>query len=211
MEVVLRLDRIIVCALVGALSLPLPAQQASGASKLVDQSKATLKINVLEGEGAKNSIRARTAAAPVVEVKDAADKPVVGAEVIFQLPAVGPSGIFNGWLKSQTVRTDEQGKASATGYTPNGESGRFNIKVTATLGTQTGQAIIAQANVDGDGTSGGSASKKSGTWKYVLGIGGAAAVIAAVAATRGGTSTATTVAAIPVSITAGGITVAGPR
>lgn len=208
----MRLDRLIVYALAGALILPLPAQQPSGANRLVDQAKPTLKVTVLEGEGAKNSIRARTAAAPVVEVKDAADKAVVGAEVIFQLPAVGPSGIFNGWLKSQTVRTDEQGKASATGYTPNSEPGRFNIKVTATLGSQTGQAIVSQANVEGDGSKGGgAAASKSGTWKYILGVGAAAAIIGAVAATRGGTATTTAAITNPVTITAGGVTVAGPR
>ena len=167
-------------------------------------------MTVLEGEGAKNSIRSHTATAPVVEVKDADGKLLVGAEVVFQLPAVGPSGIFNGWLKTQTVRTDDLGRASANGYSPNFEAGRFNLKVTATMGTQTGQVIIAQSNVEGEGGKGGTAAAKSNTWKYVVGLGAAVAVLGAVAATRNGSAAATT-PVTPVSITAGGITVAGPR
>ena len=134
-----------------ASALALPAQQAAPAeaAKLVSQQAAaaapqpqgTLKVNVLEGEGARNSVRNRTAVAPIVEVRDAAGKPMVGAEVVFQLPLAGPGGSFNGWLRSQTARTDESGKATVSGYVPNTEAGRYNIKVTATAGSQTGSAV----------------------------------------------------------------------
>ena len=127
--------------------------------------------------------------------------------MIFQLPMAGPSGTFNGWLKSQTVRSDEQGKATVTGYTPNTEQGRFNIKVTATAGTQTGSAVIAQSNIEGSGTG---AAKKSNTWKYLAALGGAAVVGGIVAGTRGGSTASTTIVA-PVSITPGAVTVVTPR
>lgn len=192
-----------------AAALVLGAQQPA---KLVDQApKGTLKVTVVEGEGAKNNIRSRTATAPVVEVKDASDKPVVGAEVVFALPMVGPSGSFNGWLKTQTVRTDAQGRATVTGYAPNDEAGRLNIKVTATAGSETGTVIIAQSNIAGS-SSGSTASGKSRPWlKPVAIIGGAAIAGGIVAATRGDNKTGTTATSVPVTITPGAPTVGGPR
>ncbi|MEZ5404093.1 MAG: hypothetical protein R2729_30720 [Bryobacteraceae bacterium] len=201
------MNQLLACLLAGAIVAP--AQQAAG-NQLVDV-KETLKIAVVEGEGAKNNIRTRTGTAPVVEVKDEGDKPVAGAEVVFQLPMVGPSGVFNGWLNTQTVRTDEQGRAAATGFTPNSEAGRFNIKVTATSGTQKGTAVIAQSNIESAGTgSGGTMAKKSGVWKWVA-LAGAAAAIGGVAAAVRGDSATTTTAATPVSISPGAVTVATPR
>jgi hypothetical protein len=194
-----------------AAALAVFAQQAAP-RKLVDQSpQGTLKVAAIEGEGAKNNIRSRTATAPVVEVKDAQDKAVAGAEVIFQLPVVGPSGSFNGWLKTQTVRTDAQGRATVSGYAPNDEAGRFNIKVTATSGSENGTVIIAQANIVGSGSSDTAGAKKKGWWKPVAIIGAAAIVGGAVAATRGGDTPVAAAASNPVVITPGAVTVAGPR
>ena len=223
----MRFRDILIYAMAGAIMLP--AQQTAAvpvppqASKMVDaQPKGTLKINVLEGEGQRNSIRNRTAVAPVVEVKDASDKAVVGAEVVFQLPLAGPGGIFNGWLRSQTVRTDENGKATVTGYTPNTEAGRFNMKVTATAGSQTGTSVISQINVDGTATPAsatGSATpapgvpsglKKSIPWKIVAPIIAAAAIGGIAAGLRGNNSSTTTVPT-PVSISTGAVTVGVPR
>lgn len=219
---------IFIYALVGALGLP--AQQAvpAQAAKMVSQQPAagTLKINVLEGEGARNSIRNRASVAPVVEVKDAADKPVAGAEVVFSLPLAGPGGMFNGWLRSQTVRTDENGKATVTGYTPNTEAGRYNIKVIATSGSQTGSIVISQINSEnGEAGTGAAAAaggakmpgtptgiKKSLPWKIIGPVIGAAVIGGVAAGLRGGKSTTTTAAtATPVSISTGAVTVGVPR
>jgi hypothetical protein len=218
----LRLRDILIYALAGAVLLP--AQQAlpAQAAKMVDQQpKGTLKINVLEGEGMRNSIRNRSAVAPVVEVKDAADKAVVGAEVVFQLPLAGPGGIFNGWLRSQTVRTDENGKATVTGYTPNTEAGRYNIKVTATSGSQSGSAVIAQINVEnGEAAMSGAATggktpptgmKKSLPWKIIGPVLGAVAIGGVAAGLRGGKTTTAAAASTPVSISAGAVSVGVPR
>ena len=224
---------IIIFALAGAIVLP--AQQAvpADASKLVQQQPAAaattpaepqrqgpLKINVIEGEGVRNSIRNRSAVAPIVEVKDGADKPVTGAEVVFQLPLAGPGGVFNGWLRSQTVRTDEAGKATVTGYTPNTEAGRFNIKVTATAGSLTGSVVIAQINVEnGASMTGGtapasgppSAIKRSIPWKIVGPIIGAVAIGGIAAGLRGDNKTTSTTTVTPVSVSAGAVTVGVPR
>ncbi len=214
---------ILIYATVGALMLP--AQQAvpAQAAKMVDQQpKGTLKVTVLEGEGMRNSIRNRSAVAPIVEVKDAADKPVVGAELVFQLPLAGPGGVFNGWLRSQTVRTDENGKATVTGYTPNTEAGRYNIKVTATSGSQTGSAVISQINVEnGEAATAAAAGtkvpgvpagvKKSLPWKIIGPVIGAAAIGSAAAALRGNKSSSPAAAVTPVSISAGAVSVGVPR
>ena len=219
---------IIIYTLAGVIVLP--AQQAAApadAAKLVSQQTAAaapqphgaLKISVIEGEGVRNSIRNRTAVPPIVEVKDAADKPVVGAEVVFQLPLAGPGGVFNGWLRSQTVRTVENGKATVTGYTPNTEAGRYNIKVTATAGSQTGSAVIAQINVENGAAMSGatptpgapSAMKKSIPWKIIGPILGAAAIGGVAVGLRGDKATTPGAAAHPVSISAGAVTVGVPR
>jgi len=209
----LRLRQFLACGVAAVLvGAPLGAQQVSGPKQpLAAQAKGTLTINVLEGEGARNIIQSRTAVPPAVEVKDAAGKPVVGAEVIFQLPTVGPGGSFNGWLKNQTVRTDDQGKATVSGYAPNPEPGRFNIKVTATSGSQTGSAIIAQINVANGGGSAATARKNT-WWKWAVGVGAVAAVGGGIAAARGGNNgTTTTAMPTPVSIAVGAVTVGGPR
>lgn len=209
----MRLRQFLACGIAAVLAaVPLGAQQVSGPKQpLAAQAKGTLTINVVEGEGARNVIQSRTAVPPVVEVKDASGKPAVGAEVIFQLPTVGPGGSFNGWLKNQTVRTDDQGKATVTGYAPNPEPGRFNIKVTATSGNQTGSAVIAQINVESSGGSAASA-RKNNWWKWAVGVGAVAAIGGGVAAARGGSNGATTTATpIPVSIAVGAVTVGGPR
>lgn len=200
-------------ALILATALALPAQQTP-AAKLVQQAPAgELKIVVVEGEGGQNNIRSRSAIAPVVEVKDAEDKPVSGAEVTFQLPAGGPGGAFNGWLKTQTVRTDDKGRAAVSGYAPNDEPGRFNIKVTAASGTKTGSVIIAQSNVANGGsgkTPGAVGANKNGWMKWVAILGGVGIAGGVAAAVRGGNDS-TTAAKIPVTITAAPVSVGGPR
>lgn len=198
-----------------AFALTLPGQQASPpASNLVAQGSG-LKIVVIDGEGATNVIKSRSGHAPVVEVRDESDKPVPGAEVVFQLPLSGASGFFNGWLKSQTVRTDRNGRAGATGYTPNEEEGRLNIKVTATMGANSASAVIAQTNVRTGAASGPSTtspkSNRSGWWKVAAVVGGGALVGGIVAATRNGSETTAATAPRVVTISVGAITVGGPR
>jgi len=187
------------------------AQQAEGPQTRppAPQPPGTLKIIVVEGEGAKNSIRSRSATAPVVQVIDEAEKPVAGAEVVIQLPLAGPGAVFHGWLKTQTIRTDAKGQAAATGFAPNDEEGRFNIKVTATAGNRTGSAVIAQSNVRGTGGAS-MTSGRSGWWK-VLAVAGGAAAAGIVVAAASGNGAAAPAATTPVTITTGPITVGGPR
>jgi hypothetical protein len=183
------------------------AQQVSGPKSNLTQTGGGLKIAVVEGEGATNNIRSKTATPPVIEVHDDSDKPVSGAEVVFQLPAAGPGGVFHGWMRTQTARSDEHGRAIASGFTPNDEECRFNIKVTATSGSRTGSAVIGQSNT----RSGGVQAKHSNkTLWVVLGMLAVGGVAAGVAATRGGSSSSAAVTN-PVTITSGPISVGGPR
>jgi hypothetical protein len=189
-----------------------PATQppAAPAPQPVPGPKA-VKIVVMQGEGAKNSIKVRTATQPAVEVRDENDKPVAGAEVIFRLPASGPGGVFNDWMRTQTARTNAQGQAGASGFTPNDQEGRFNIKVTASMGSADAEAVIAQSNVlSGSGGSNAKAGK-SKWWKpvLVLALGGIAG--GAYKATRGGSTPAPPVPPNPVTISAGPVTVGNPR
>ena len=162
-----------------------------------------IKIIAVEGEGGISSIRSRTAKPIVVEVRDTSDKPVADAEVVFQLPSVGASGSFNGWMRTQTTRTDAQGRAGTNGYVPNDQEGRFNVKVTAAAGGRTATLVVGQSNARGAGQ-----STHKAVW-IALGILGAGGIAIGVAATHGGNDTGTAVN--PVTISAGPVTVGGPR
>ncbi len=172
-----------------------------------------LKIVTLQGEGAVNDIKSKTVTEPVVEVRDSRELPVADAEVVFQLPAMGPGGMFPDRGRVLTTRTNGQGQAAATGLLPNNETGRFNIKVTAGSSGRTASAIIAQSNSRDLGASVRSANRsKSRKWKILAVVGGAAVAGGVYAATRGGSSAPTPPAVVPaISVTTGPVTVGGPH
>jgi hypothetical protein len=210
-EVHLNIRTFLSTILTAALMLPMPAwtQQTSTPPSNLVQETGTLKVVVVEGEGAVNKIKSRSATQPVVEVRDESDKPVAGAEVVFQLPAAGPGGVFNGWMRTQTARSDAQGRAVASGMTPNDQEGRFNIKVTASEGRKTGTAIIAQTNSpSGEITKGSRSHKKL---YIVLGVLVVGAIAGGVAATHTGGSEAAVTPTNPVTVAPGPVTVGAPR
>jgi hypothetical protein len=63
-------------------------------------SAPALKILILDGEGAINSIKLGTAREPIIQVQDENDRPVAGAMVVFTLPDRGASGVFADGTKS---------------------------------------------------------------------------------------------------------------
>lgn len=89
---------------VTGLALTLPAQ-----------SRNDLRIVVVAGEDAVNVIQQRTAIAPIVEVRDKNDQPVVGATVSFAIR--GGRATFHG-ARVLSVTTNAGGQAVATGLTP---------------------------------------------------------------------------------------------
>lgn len=106
-----------------------------------------LHILVLQGQNATNSLPRREAASPAVQVFDYLNEPVEGAEVTFEVPASGPSGVFENQKNSLTTRTDARGQAMA-GFTPNTLPGSFAIRVVAKAGDQVAETLIRQTNSD---------------------------------------------------------------
>ena len=188
------------CLLINELvPLPLTAQEAA-ASKL--------NLVIVEGEGAINNIRQRTAREPIVQVEDENHKPIAGAAVVFMLPDQGASGVFVSGSKTLTMMTDAQGRAVARGLRPNGVQGKMQIRVTASFQGQTATATITQTNAVA-AAGAGAAAGISGKLIAILAIAGAAAAGGAIAATRGGSSPSPT--ATPTTITPGTGSVGPPH
>jgi hypothetical protein len=127
--------------------LPDAPQPRAQVEALGQAQPQALEITILDGDGALNNIRQRTAREPIVQVKDRNRKPVAGALVVFAIHD-GPSGAggsINGASTFSAV-TDADGRAVARGFTPNGVEGQFTITVTATLGTAVATATIHQQN-----------------------------------------------------------------
>lgn len=104
-------------------------------------------IQILDGEGALNDIRTRTAREPIVQIEDENHKPIAGALVVFTTPGTGPSATFSNGLTSLQATTLSDGKAVASGFKPNGISGSYQIQVHATSGNLSSQSVINQTNV----------------------------------------------------------------
>jgi hypothetical protein len=181
------------------LAVPATAQEAG-----VGQ----LNLVIIEGEGATNNIRQRTAREPIVQVEDENHKPVAGAAVVFLLPDQGASGTFANGSHMLTVTTDAQGRAIAHGFHPNNVSGQLNMRVSASFQGKTANATISQTNVAA--AAGAAAAGISVKLIVILAIAGAAAAGAAIAATRGGSSTPAATAATA-TITPGTGTVGAPH
>lgn len=150
-------------------------------SPAAQQTPAKLNIKILEGEGAINNTRQRTARENIVQITDENNNPVAGAVVIFTLPARGPSGLFANGARSVTALTNAQGQASAVGMIPNSVAGQVQIQVSASFQGQTASATISQTNSAAGAAAGASSAK-------ILAIVGVAAggAVGAIAATRGG-------------------------
>jgi hypothetical protein len=131
--------------------------------------QSQLKIVILEGDRAVNDIRKRTAREPVVEIRDANERPVTGAAVTFLLPESGPSGILPNGSRIVSTVSDEKGQAAAIGLRPNNVAGEFQIRVTASHQGQTASATLTQTNV------GTPASRIPGKLIAILALGGGAA------------------------------------
>jgi hypothetical protein len=168
-----------------------------------------LDISILKGEGGRNSIKSRTGVPIEIEVRDKQDKPVVGAQVIFQLPSTGASGSFPGGRLQERTTTGPAGQAVMSGFVPNGIEGSLNVRITASSGAQQASAVVSQVNVASYVSEAKKHSNK--TLLILLGVGAAAGIGAGVALGSGGKGQ--TAAAPPPSVTVvpGTITVGGPR
>jgi hypothetical protein len=105
-----------------------------------------LFIQIIDGEGALNDIRSRTAREPIVQIEDENHKPIAGAVVLFTTPDSGPSAIFSNGLTSFKTTTGADGRAIGEGLKPNSDSGAFQIQVSASFGSLSSVAVINQTN-----------------------------------------------------------------
>src|SRR5258708_22622113 len=101
-----------------------------------------LKVLPLAGNDGLNDLERHTVAPLVVQVLDQNDRPVEGADVVFRFPLKGPGASFADQKTSQTMRTNSQGQAAATGWTANNAVGPFQVHATATYGNKWGRKTI---------------------------------------------------------------------
>jgi len=146
-------------------------------------SPAQLNVIIVEGEGAINNIRQRTAREPIVQVEDENRRPIAGAAVLFVLPDSGPGGTFANGARSLQVMTDSEGRAIARGLRLNNIEGKFQIEVHASYKGVTANTVIHQSNAM---LTAASAGGVSGKVIAILVAIGAAVAIGVVLATRDG-------------------------
>jgi hypothetical protein len=127
--------------------LALPAEPPRAGAPPAPQ-PTMLQITILDGEGALNNIRERTAREPIVEVQDENHKPVAGALIFFTIRSNGAGGTFNG-SSSISLYTDANGRAVAHGFMPNHRTGKYVIEVSAAVGAVVALALIHERNVRG--------------------------------------------------------------
>jgi len=195
--------------------LLVPSLSAQGPAPPAALPAGSLRVLILEGANAVNSIPNRSATFPVVEVRDENDLPVEGAEVVFELPATGPGGTFPNQKNTFSGRTNLQGQVRAP-YLMNALPGAFEINAVATIGTRTGKVTITQEH--SMKTPEELAVKKKRWYKdwRIWAVAGGAATAGIILGTRGGSSSSTTpTVPVPVpptiTITPGGPSIGGPR
>jgi hypothetical protein len=157
-----------------------------------------LSILVVEGDGAINNIRQRTAREAIVQVEDENHRPVAGAAVLFMLPNSGPSGVFAGGGRTLIATTNAKGQAVANGLRVNNIAGKFQIQVEASYQGTTANTTITQNNAV-------ITSAASGKLIAILAIIGGA-VVGGVIATRDDDDPVQT----PTTVTPGSSTVSRP-
>jgi hypothetical protein len=188
-----------------------PASQAPGSVTAATGQPKGLFINIIEGEGALNDIRTRTAREPIVEVDDENHKPVAGALVLFAIDNGGSSSPFATFSGANTVSvtTDAAGRAAGRGLQITQLKGQYKINVRATKGELQADSVILQTNIEAALSSGGASSPAAVAaahhvhWGWIIGgvavVGG---VIGGVIATHGSSS--------PTTVTPGTGTVGAP-
>src|SRR5205085_8998331 len=89
------------------------------------QARGYLTVKIVDGDNAFNYIKRKEAHAPVVEIRDDANRVVPGAQVTFTLPVLGAGGTFASGKTTSTVTTAAQGRARAEEFRPSSFEGRF--------------------------------------------------------------------------------------
>ena len=188
-----------------------PASQAPGSVTPATGQPKGLFINIIEGEGALNDIRTRTAREPIVEVDDENHKPVAGVLVLFAVDNGGSSSPFATFSGANTVSvtTDAAGRAAGRGFQVTQVKGQYKINVRATKGELQADSVILQTNIEAALSSGGASSPAAvaaahhAHWGWIIGgVAVAGGVVGVVIATHGSSS--------PTTVTPGTGTVGAP-
>lgn len=127
-------------------AVPAFAEQTASPSTLAP----ALKIIVLDGEGARNSIsEPAVRREPIIEVEDEEHRPVAGATVQFSVDSgvSGAGGSFLNGANTFSGLTDADGRIRAAGFHPNEVAGAFRIEVTARKGQLISHTTISQLNI----------------------------------------------------------------
>jgi hypothetical protein len=188
-----------------------PASQAPEVVAPETSQPKGLFINIIEGEGALNDIRTRTAREPIVEVDDENHKPVAGALVLFAIDNGGsssPFATFSG-VNTVSVSTDASGRAVGRGFQITQHKGPYKINVRATKGELQADSVILQSNIEvllspsGAPTPAVAAAAHHTHWGWIVGgIAAAGAAAGIVIATHSSSS--------PTTVTPGTGTVGAP-
>ena len=163
---------------------------------------ANLVIKPIQGQNAINLPKLQKATEPIVRLTNEAGDPVACAEVTFQLPKAGASGLFAGGELTYRMRTGPDGQATGFGLVPNAQPGKFDITVTAALPPLTAAVAIPQQNKGG---------AHKGLIVALLVVAAAGGVAAAVAGSKGSSPTSPPgVTTTPVVLSAGAGSVSHP-
>lgn len=137
---------------------PLVRAQASAAPGL--------NIEIVEGEGAINNLRLRTAREAIVEVQDENHKPVSGALVLFS--ARGGNPFSHAVLRATT---DATGRVRANPLELHAKAGKFDIHVKASYQGKTATQTIHQTNSAQGGPDASSGASAAGATAGVTAVG----------------------------------------
>jgi hypothetical protein len=168
----------------------------------------SLSIRVLAGNNEMNDLERRIMSPLVVQVSDHEERPVDTAEVVFRFPVSGPGATFSDGKTSKSVRTNGEGQAAALNWMANGQTGRFQVHVTATYGNQIGETTLTMINVTrvvDEKPKSTAAGWWSHRWVKAAVIGGVVAIgVGVFLATHGGSkASGTTIGVTPGSPTIG--------
>ena len=166
-------------------------------------------IQIVEGDGAINSIRLHRGHEPKVRVADKEGRPISGAAVTFVLPATGPSATFADSGLSLTVMTDESGMAIGRGLRPNGTAGQFRIRVTTSWRDSPAVANLVQTNAEPVARAG--HGKTIALIVLIAGAAGGGAAVALGKSGGAGQSATTAVQSLPGTIISGNPTLGPPH
>jgi hypothetical protein len=155
---------------------------------LVAQS-TTLRLQVLEGEGAVYRPGSRVRNPVVVQICDEVGRPLAGAPVSFQLPQDGASGVFSNGLNTDLVLTGKDGNAAAPTVRWNRTPGAVFIRITTQQnGRRAGTLVTQQLSDERQSAAPARHDKPRSRW-ILIGILAAGAGVAGFATGRRGTAT----------------------